>query len=114
MAKILLAEDDSDLREVHKKILIAAGHQVVAVEDGVLALEKYRQEKFDLIITDSHMPGLTGKELIQQITRLEEGRGKTTPIVMITGEGPCCEAILLKPFKPQLLISVIKTLVAEP
>jgi CheY-like chemotaxis protein len=61
---ILVADDEPMLRRVLSKVLIRAGYNVVAVEDGVQALQKIHEQQFDLHIFDQNMPGHTGKELL--------------------------------------------------
>ena len=61
---ILIADDEPMLRRVLAKVLLRAGYTVVAVEDGVQALQKLTEQQFDLHIFDQNMPGHTGKELL--------------------------------------------------
>ncbi len=60
MARILVADDASDIRDVISMILERAGHDVVAVADGAAAFELHQQVEFDLIISDFSMPVLDG------------------------------------------------------
>ena len=63
MANILLAEDDSSMREFLARALRRAGHEVAAVGDGLAALETIEQQTFDLLLADVVMPGMNGREL---------------------------------------------------
>ena len=81
MARILLAEDDGSMRTFLKKALQRAGHAVVAVPDGELALQRVNQQGFDLLIADIVMPGLDGIELSRRATRLDP----TLKVLFITG-----------------------------
>jgi two-component system cell cycle response regulator CpdR len=63
MAKILLAEDDDSMRRFLALALGRAGHEVVAVGNGIEALEAVRAESFDLLLADIVMPGMDGIEL---------------------------------------------------
>lgn len=80
MFHILLAEDDTNLRNVVKKSLCNAGYTVVAVADGKTAYEKFCSERFDLVITDIMMPFMDGNELTAEIRKLSED----IPILMLT------------------------------
>jgi CheY-like chemotaxis protein len=60
MARILIAEDDSAVREFVSRALRHQGHDVTAVEDGLHALERMAADSYDLLITDIVMPGLDG------------------------------------------------------
>ena len=70
MMKILIAEDEKTSRMVLEKILITAGHQVVAVEDGLKALTSIQKEVPDMLITDWMMPDLDGLELCRRVRTL--------------------------------------------
>ena len=60
MARILIAEDDSAVAAFVSRALGHAGHDVVAVSDGLAAVARLAQEPFDLLLTDIVMPGLDG------------------------------------------------------
>ena len=65
MAKILVAEDDDGVRHLVSRALRLEGHEVVACEDGEIALERLGEEAgaFDLLLSDIRMPAMTGIEL---------------------------------------------------
>lgn len=117
MAHILLAEDDTSMREFLGLALGKAGHTVTACEDGLKALETLKEaHKFDLLLTDIVMPGMDGIELAQTATRLCPG----LKVMFITGFAAVAmgeqqkEAhdarILSKPFHLKELVSQIDTL----
>jgi len=85
MARILVAEDQSDLREMISFTLRLAGHQVVATNDGAEALQQAQDTQPDLIILDLHMPRLTGYEVCRQLKALEDF--KDTPVIIISAKG---------------------------
>ena len=60
MTKILIAEDDQDIRELVVLTLQFSGFEVVSVEDGILAVEQAQSQSFDLILMDVRMPRMTG------------------------------------------------------
>ncbi|NDW05887.1 response regulator [Jiella sp. 40Bstr34] len=65
MAKLLIAEDDTGVRLLVERALRLEGHDVIAVEDGELALEVLEEHAgaFDLLLSDIRMPAMTGIEL---------------------------------------------------
>ena len=80
MFHILLAEDDTNLRNVVEKSLQNSGYTVVAVPDGKTSYDKFCSERFDLIITDIMMPFMDGNELTEKIREMSAD----TPILMLT------------------------------
>src|SRR3546814_10722216 len=73
MAQILLAEDDASMREFLAKALRNAGHHVVAVGDGLDAMESLDGFRADLLLADVVMPGLDGIELARRAAKLQPG-----------------------------------------
>lgn len=69
MASILLAEDDRAVREFVTRALQHRGHEIVAVEDGLLALEVLQHREFDLLVTDIVMPGMDGIALALKLAK---------------------------------------------
>jgi len=65
--KILIAEDERISRRILGKTLAKAGHQVIAVEDGIKALDLLKKEPPDMLITDWMMPNLDGLELCRRV-----------------------------------------------
>jgi CheY-like chemotaxis protein len=83
MAKILIVDDDRDVRESVAKVLERAGHEVALADSGAAGLQTLDALSADLIITDVIMPGQNGVEFIRQL----RDTGCTTPIVAISGGG---------------------------
>jgi CheY-like chemotaxis protein len=83
MARILLAEDEADLRGLVKRALSEAGHQVIETADGAEALERITRADapFELVLTDIKMPVMDGIALALAIAR-DQPR---LPILMMTG-----------------------------
>jgi two-component system, cell cycle response regulator CpdR len=69
--KILLAEDDEDMRRFLQRALERAGYDVTAVADGQAAYDRLREEPFSLLLTDIVMPEMNGIELARRATRLD-------------------------------------------
>ena len=82
MLKILIAEDDRELRQLFSHVLIRHGYSVVGVSDGQKALDAVDTDFYDLIISDIMMPVMDGYELVRQL----RDAGNTTPVLMITAK----------------------------
>ena len=82
MFKILVVEDDSELRGLFEKVLLKNGFTVKCAENGAEALGILENDYIDLIISDIMMPELDGYELVK---RLREA-GRQTPVLMITAK----------------------------
>lgn len=63
MERILVADDEADIRQIMQSIIAKAGYEVIMAEDGVQALNLAREQKPDLIVLDFLMPGLNGLEV---------------------------------------------------
>ena len=83
MIRILIAEDDYDVSQLFKHVLLQKGYSVVTVSDGSEALEAMNKEKFDLLISDVMMPVMDGFELVRTIREAND----QTPVLMITAKG---------------------------
>jgi len=82
--KFLLIEDNPDhIFLVRKCIGDSLKSQVEAVETGEAGVEKLKNEKFDLVITDFNLPGMNGLEVLEVIKKMDIN----TPIIMLTGQG---------------------------
>src|SRR5687768_15661900 len=79
-AKILVVDDDADVRALFKAALVRAGYDVTECGDGLEALERMQQEPSDLIILDVEMPRLNGRRTLTELRR----RGFAQPVLMIT------------------------------
>ena len=81
MANILVIDDDPFIRDVLKQTLDRAGHAVVLADDGEEGLRKFREQNFDLVITDLIMPKKEGVETIAELKRV----APSTRIIAISG-----------------------------
>jgi two-component system cell cycle response regulator CpdR len=70
MPKILLAEDDNDMRRFLVKALEKAGYEVRSFDNGASAYDRLREEPFNLLLTDIVMPEMDGIELARRATEL--------------------------------------------
>ena len=71
MAKIILAEDDGDMRRFLVKALQNAGYEVISFDNGLSAYQRLREEPFELLLTDIVMPEMDGIELARRATELD-------------------------------------------
>ena len=85
MTKILVADDERDIRELIGFTLRFAGFEVVLTADGIEAIEKASVEKPDLILLDVRMPKMTGYEVCRQLK--ENPDTGTIPIVFLSAKG---------------------------
>ncbi len=81
MAKIILAEDDSDMRRFLVKALQNAGYDVISFDNGLSAYKRLREEPFELLLTDIVMPEMDGIELARRACELDPD----IKIMFITG-----------------------------
>ena len=82
MLKILIAEDDRELRQLFSHVLSRNGYTVTGVSNGQEALDAMDADFYDMIISDIMMPVMDGYELVQQLRDV----GNTTPVLMITAK----------------------------
>ncbi len=82
MAKILLVEDDNNLREIYEARLMAEGYEIVTARDGEEALTVAMKEKPDLIISDVMMPKISGFDMLDILRTTEET--KNVKVIMMT------------------------------
>jgi DNA-binding response OmpR family regulator len=111
---ILVVEDNREIRHLSAEILIDSGYHVDAAEDGSVAWDILQLKSYDLLITDQHMPKLSGVELLKKIYTAR----MTLPIIMATGIMPTWEfamhpwllpaKMLLKPYTLENLLGMVK------
>jgi CheY-like chemotaxis protein len=121
MAKILVAEDERDIRDLIAFTLRFAGHDVVTAADGAEALEMAPKEMPDLILMDVRMPRMTGYEACEKMKLNESIRD--IPVVFLSAKGQDSEIqtglsvgaaeYLLKPFAPDELTQRVKAILAQ-
>lgn len=112
--RILVAEDDTGIRELNAEVLARAGFAVKAVKDGLAAWEALHATNYHLLITDHDMPRLSGLGLVK---RLRSAR-MALPVILASGTWPMpgpqwaqelqLAAILPKPFSPDQLLGTVK------
>jgi CheY-like chemotaxis protein len=104
--RILVVDDDEDLRETICDALALAGHDTVGVADGRAALTLLRARRFELIVTDLRMPGMNGWELLAALQA--DGRLRRIPVCVISAEADVparATRCIRKPFE---LVSIVQ------
>ncbi len=83
--QVLVADDNATNREVLGKILERAGHDVTRVADGDLALDALEAGRYDIVLLDRNMPGLSGLETLQAIRLMTRGRERL-PVIILSAD----------------------------
>ena len=119
--RILVVEDDPDTRDLLDFTLRWNGHDVDAVEGGREALEILGHRSYDVILTNLHMPGMSGEDLYR---RIEHGWPHLAPRIVFVTAAPPDNAFraqyggrpvptLTKPYTPERLLQMIEHVVAR-
>jgi two-component system cell cycle response regulator CpdR len=118
MKRILLAEDDNDMRQFLTRALKNAGYEVVSFDNGKSAYERLREEPFSLLLSDIVMPEMDGIELARRATELDPD----LKVMFITGfaavalnpasETPKHAKVLSKPFHLRELVQEVERMIA--
>jgi DNA-binding response OmpR family regulator len=119
--RILVVDDDPFVRHLNIMILNGAGYRVDAAEDGVVAWDLLRINRYDLLVTDNNMPEVSGFELIKKL----RAAGMALPVVMATGKPPeedctpylwlqLAVTLLLKPYTAEEFLGTVKKALARP
>src|ERR1051325_10112545 len=119
---ILVTDDETHILHVVSLKLRNAGFKVLTARDGQEALEMAQQEQPDLLITDYHMPQLSGLELCQRLK--QDPQTKDIPAIMLTARGYHLEPhdteesgilrMLSKPFSPRHLLATVNEVLELP
>ncbi len=83
---ILVADDHEANRMVLQRLLQKAGHRVTCVHGAEQALDAMAARDFDVAITDLHMPGMSGLDLLRQLRVMQAGGGARTPVVILSAD----------------------------
>lgn len=118
ITKILLAEDDNDMRRFLVKALQNAGYDVVSFDNGLSAYNRIREEPFNLLLTDIVMPEMDGIELARRATEIDPD----LKVMFITGfaavalnpdsQAPKDAKVLSKPFHLRDLVNEVQKMMA--
>jgi DNA-binding response OmpR family regulator len=112
--RILIVDDDNETRRLSVKALLDAGYDVESVRDGAAGWEALQAKHYDLVITDNHMPRLTGMEMI---AKLRSGH-LSVPVILATRTFPANiiahnpwlrpDASLQRPCSQDDLVAIVK------
>lgn len=122
MARILVIDDEPDVREVIRTLLEESGHEVVVASEGSEGLQRHQEQPADVVITDLHMPGMNGVETVKRFrddfgdVKLIAISGADTYMVEKNLESSRingADRTLMKPFNAADLFAAIDDLLAE-
>lgn len=118
--KILVVDDDPQMRVALNEAIQRLGHDVVACDSGENAIKKMRHDSFAMVITDMNMPGINGLMFLKEIRR---SMGSSIPVLVITGFGTIENAVetmkegavdyLMKPFSFDALGKAINSIMSR-
>jgi CheY-like chemotaxis protein len=113
-ARILVIEDEEDVRELLRDILTDAGHEVEVANNGSEGIEIFKKKNFDLVFTDLGMPVMSGWEVAEKVKSIN---GKV-PVALITGWNVALDRsemnnsgislIIHKPFKMEQVLNLVQ------
>lgn len=121
-ARVLVADDDTDIRDLVEFKLTQAGYAVHAVGDGLAAWEAFQEQTPELVILDVMMPGLSGIDVLRKI-REAEGDTSKVPVLLLsaksrdgdvdTGFAVGADDYVIKPFSPRELLHRVNGILAR-
>ena len=121
MVRVLVSDDDPDIRELVRYLLEDAGFQVSTAADGPTVLAAAAADPPDLVVLDVMMPGLSGLEVCAALRDRPETA--TVPVIMLTakaqeaditrGLGSGADDYVVKPFSPRDLLSRVRAVLAR-
>jgi len=113
-ARILVIEDEEDVRHLLRDILKDAGHNVEVANDGSKGIEIFKKKKFDLVFTDLGMPVMSGWEVAEKVKSIND----KVPVALITGWNVKLDGseknesginlVIHKPFKMEQLLNLVQ------
>jgi DNA-binding NtrC family response regulator len=117
--RILVVDDDGDIRRLNAELLTRFGYQTETAEDGAAAWEALQARQYDLLITDNKMPKVSGVELVQKARSAQ----MTLPVILASGTLPSQDyvrsarlqpvAMLVKPFSSRQLLGTVERVLRE-
>jgi two-component system, OmpR family, response regulator QseB len=114
--RLLLVEDDRELRELLERLLCDAGYLFDPAPDGQAGLHRALTREYDVLVLDRALPGIEGLDLLARLRR----RGVATPVLMLTAYGTLADRVagldagaedyLVKPFEVEELLARLRAL----
>lgn len=117
MPRVLIIDDQPDIRNVYREVFEMAGYEVVEASNGQIGIDTYTSEGADLVVTDIEMPERDGHEVIDAVRKIN----KEAKIIAVTGAGlhhlPVAhdggaDRIFEKPLRPRDLLDAAKELIS--
>lgn len=111
--RILVVDDDEDIRRLNNEVLSCSGYKVDTAADGAVAWDVLKLNSYDLLVTDHKMPKVTGVELLKKLRAAR----MAVPVIMISGTIPKelsrhpwlqIDATLLKPYTADELLAIVR------
>lgn len=119
LRRILVVEDDEDMQENLRRILVGAGYKVHLARNGAEAMTLLESEPFHLVLTDLVMPGMGGLQLLTEVRR----RKRNLPVVFLSAFGDRATIakatemgavdFLTKPFRADYLLDLIQRVLTD-
>ena len=116
MKKILIVEDEESLLKLESILFTSRGHEVIAVADGMAALDVLSREKVDLVLLDVMLPEVDGFEICRRIK--ESPQARWVPVILLTakknqedmarGDEVGADWYITKPFKSTKVVEVVE------
>jgi two-component system OmpR family response regulator len=82
--RILVVDDDEDIRRLNTEVLVNSGYRVDGAADGAMAWDALQLNDYDLLLTDHGMPNVNGLSLIKKLRAAH----KTIPVILVSGTAP--------------------------
>jgi len=111
VARVLIIDDDSDIRDAVTEVLSFEGHEVFGAAEGEQGLVRCRQVRPDLVLLDLMMPGMNGWDFLKALRREEAIAGIPVVVVSALGRVPELQVagFLPKPFGLDALVAVVQS-----
>ncbi len=119
LRRILVVEDDGDIRRLNTEALTHCGYRVDTAQDGAVAWDTLQLNGYDLMVTDNEMPNVTGIDLLKKL----HAAHRAVPVIMATGALPADEftrhpwlqpaAMLIKPYTIDELVLTVREVLRE-
>lgn len=117
--RVLVVDDELIMRDSLSDWLREDGYEVVAVEDGSQAIQKVKEEKWDVLIVDLKMPGMDGIEVMREVKEIDRG----IPVIIMTAYATVDTAVkamkegaydyIVKPFDPEEIGLTIRKIITQ-
>ena len=119
MHRVLVVEDDPDLRWMFRTALTFAGYEVVQANDGLEALRQLEAGGLDCVVLDLGLPLVSGHVVLQEVAA--QAQTSDVPVVVVVTGNPVSEdalpqaaCVLAKPVTPERLVDTVRRCMAAP